>query len=191
MSQMNLLPPAPEMERAFLNRDSSYDGIFVTGVRTTGIFCRPSCPARKPHLDHIQYFATVREALYAGFRPCLRCRPLEVPDAPPEWVERLLALVDSRPGARLKDSDLRAQDIDPARARRYFLKHYGMTFQAYCRGMRMGSALQQIREGAGLDDVILDSGYESFSGFREAFAQTFGKPPGKSRDSDCVTVTWV
>lgn len=188
---MNLLPPAPEMERAFLNRDSSYDGIFVTGVRTTGIFCRPSCPARKPNAGHVQYFATVREALYAGFRPCLRCKPLEVPEAPPEWVERLLAMVETSPSTRQKDSDLRKAGVDPARARRYFLKHYGMTFQAYCRGRRMGSAFEQIRKGAVLDDVVLGSGYESFSGFREAFAQVFGKPPGKSRDSECVTVSWM
>ena len=191
MNQMNLLPPAPEMERAFLNRDSSYDGIFVTGVRTTGIFCRPSCPARKPSAGHVQYFATVREALYAGFRPCLRCRPMDAPDAPPDWVNRLLEMVEAAPGARLKDFDLRNQGIDPARARRYFLKHYGMTFQAYCRGRRMGSALGRIREGAALNDVALDSGYESFSGFREAFALTFGKPPGKSRESECLLVTWM
>lgn len=191
MNQMNLLPPAPEMERAFLNRDSSYDGIFVTGVRTTGIFCRPSCPAKKPNAGHVQYFATVREALFAGFRPCLRCRPMEAPEAPPEWVNRLLSMVEAAPGARLKDYDLRKEGIDPARARRYFLKHFGMTFQAYCRGRRMGSALGQIREGADLNDVALGSGYESFSGFREAFAQTFGKPPGKSRDSECLTVTWM
>lgn len=191
MSQMTLLPPAPEMEQAFFNRDSSYDGIFVTGVRTTGIFCRPSCPAKKPLIEHVQYFASVREALYAGFRPCLRCRPLEVPGAPPEWVTRLLALVESQPTVKLKDSDLRSEGIDPARARRYFLKNYGMTFQAYCRGRRLGTALEQIREGASLNDVAFDSGYESFSGFREAFSQTFGKPPGRSRTSDCVLVSWV
>ena len=174
-----------------MNRDSSYDGIFVTGVRTTGIFCRPSCPAKKPNTDHVQYFPTVGEALFAGYRPCLRCRPMESPEAPPEWINRLSTMVESTPAARLKDGDLRAAGIEPARARRYFLKHYGMTFQAYCRGRRMGSALEQIREGASLDDVALGSGYESFSGFREAFAQTFGKPPGKSRESESVTVSWM
>lgn len=191
MSQMTLLPPAPEMERAFLNRDSSYDGIFVTGVRTTGIFCRPSCPAKRPNLNHIQYFPSPHEALYAGFRPCLRCKPMEAPDAPPDWVQKLLAMVEASPAERIKDDALREAGIDPARARRYFLQHYGMTFQAYCRGRRLGSAFEQIREGAALDEVILDSGYDSFSGFREAFAQIFGKPPGKSRESECITVTWV
>jgi AraC family transcriptional regulator of adaptative response/methylated-DNA-[protein]-cysteine methyltransferase len=191
MNQMTLLPPAAEMERAFLNRDSSYDGIFVTGVRTTGIFCRPSCPARKPDTGHVQYFANAREALFAGFRPCLRCKPMEAPQTPPEWAQRLLAMVESAPNARFRDSDLRSQGIEPARARRYFLKHYGMTFQAYCRGRRMGSAFERIREGAVLDDVVLDSGYESFSGFREAFSQLFGRPPGKSRDSECITMSWV
>ncbi|MGH9255586.1 MAG: Ada metal-binding domain-containing protein, partial [Vicinamibacterales bacterium] len=64
------LPPRAEMERAFLCSDPSYDGIFFTGVRTTGIFCRPSCRARKPLPGHVEFFATVREALFAGYRPC-------------------------------------------------------------------------------------------------------------------------
>lgn len=63
------------MERAFLGSDASYDGIFFTGVRTTGIFCRPSCRARKPLPSNVEFFASVREALFAGYRPCRRCDP--------------------------------------------------------------------------------------------------------------------
>lgn len=80
--------------------------------------------------------------------------------------------------------------IDPERARRYFLKNYGMTFQAYARARRMGEALKQIREGASLDDVVLDQGYDSHSGFRDAFVRTFGRPPGKSRTNDCILLSW-
>src|SRR5689334_12395346 len=76
------LPSRPEMERASFASDASYDGIFVTGVRTTGIFCRPSCRARKPLVQNIEFFGTVREALFAGYRPCLRCRPLVGNDTP-------------------------------------------------------------------------------------------------------------
>jgi AraC family transcriptional regulator of adaptative response/methylated-DNA-[protein]-cysteine methyltransferase len=110
---------------------------------------------------------------------------------PPEWVARLLAAVDRQPTVRIRDSDLRARGIDPARARRFFLKHHGMTFQAYCRGRRMGKALQQIRQGVDLDDVALGNGYESHSGFRDAFLRTFGRPPGRSRGADCVITAYM
>lgn len=189
-SGMKTLPPPREMERAYLAGDSGYDGIYFVAVRTTGIFCRPSCPA-KPLPRNVEYYATAREALFAGYRPCKRCRPLEADGKPPDWVSGLLAEVEGDPSARITDGDLRARGVDPARARRHFLAHYGMTFQAYCRARRLGKALGQIREGAILDDVALGNGYESHSGFREAFARTFGKPPGKSRDTDCVTVTWM
>jgi AraC family transcriptional regulator of adaptative response/methylated-DNA-[protein]-cysteine methyltransferase len=188
---MKTLPPVKEMERAVQTSDASYDGIFLVAVRTTGIFCRPSCPARKPLPRNCEYHATPREALFAGFRPCKRCRPLETNGRPPEWVGRLLGEVERDPAVRWRDMDLRKRGIDPARARRWFRAHYGMTFQAYCRGRRMGEALQQIRHGADLDDVALGNGYESHSGFREAFARTFGQPPGRSRRSDCVVVSWA
>lgn len=71
------------------------------------------------------------------------------------------------------------------------MKTYGMTFQAYSRGRRLGTSLEQIRNGADLDDVVLGHGYNSHSGFREAFGKTFGQPPGKSRSVDCIVVTWI
>lgn len=188
---MRGLPTIKEMERACEVSDATYDGIFFVGVRTTGIFCRPSCPARKPLARNREYFATAREAIFAGYRPCKRCRPLNTDGRPPNWVERLLAAVERDPRERITDADLRALEIDPARARRYFLKHYGMTFHAYNRGRRMNEALQKIRRGADLDDVTLGHGYESHSGFREAFARTFGQPPGRSRDADCITITYL
>src|SRR5207237_6446074 len=99
--------------------------------------------------------------------------------------------VDAAPKARLTDGALRTRGLDPAKARRHFLKHYGMTFQAYCRARRLGQALEQIRQGAKLDDVALGNGYESHSGFREAFARTFGSSPGQSRNGDCIVAAWV
>jgi AraC family transcriptional regulator of adaptative response/methylated-DNA-[protein]-cysteine methyltransferase len=179
------------MDKAVKRRDSSYDGIFFTGVRTTGVFCRPSCPAKTPQARNREYFISAREAIFAGYRPCKRCRPMETDGRPPVWVGKLLTEVDQNPSARIRDADLRARRIDPARARRYFLKHHGMTFNAYCRGRRMGKALEQIRLGADLDDVALGNGYESQSGFREAFLKTFGQAPGKSRESDCLVTSWV
>jgi AraC family transcriptional regulator of adaptative response/methylated-DNA-[protein]-cysteine methyltransferase len=101
-------------------------------------------------------------------------------------VTKLLAAVEDEPATRWTDADLRTLGVDPARARRYFRRHHGMTFHAYTRRRRMGEALGQIRTGTDLDTVALGNGYESHSGFRDAFARTFGRPPGRSRQADCV-----
>jgi AraC family transcriptional regulator, regulatory protein of adaptative response / methylated-DNA-[protein]-cysteine methyltransferase len=185
------LPSHDEMVRAYLAADASYDGVFFTAVRTTGIFCRPSCPARKPLRENVEFYATVKEALFAGYRPCKRCTPLEPAGRPPEWVARVLAAIDAQPDQRIGADELRALGVDPARARRWFLAHYGLTFAAYCRGRRLGSALAQIRDGGSIDDAVFDSGYASHSGFREAFARLFGAPPGRSSDLASIAVAWI
>ncbi|MGH8481939.1 MAG: bifunctional transcriptional activator/DNA repair enzyme AdaA [Nevskiaceae bacterium] len=188
---MNAMPRVPEMRRAWQRSDAGYDGLFWFGVRTTGIFCRPSCTAKKPLPRNVEYFASVREASFAGYRPCKRCRPLEATGATPLWMQRLLALIERDPQARVRNAQLRAMGIDPARARRHFQKHYGMTFQAYARARRLGRAFEQIKKGQPMDDVALGQGYESSSGFREAFARAFGRAPGAARDADCLQVTWI
>ncbi len=185
------LPPAKEMERAYKTRDTSYDSIFFLAVRSTGIFCRPSCPARKPDPRNVQYYSSAREAIFAGFRPCKRCHPMVSQETPPAWITTLIERVERDPTARYSDGFLRSIGIDPARARRYFHRKYGMTFQAYCRGRRLGKSLEQIRLGVDLDDVALGYGYNSHSGFRDAFVRTFGKSPGRSRTADCIVTAWV
>ena len=85
------MPPYDEMLAAFIDRDRSYDGAFVAAVRTAGIFCRSSCPARRPHPHHVEFFETPGKALAAGYRPCLRCRPVETNGAAPAWLGPLLA----------------------------------------------------------------------------------------------------
>ncbi len=187
----NATPAFPEMERAFYAKDASYDGIFVTGVKTTGIFCRPSCPARKPLRDNLEFFVSVKDALFAGYRPCLRCQPLRADGRPPEWVEKLLAGVEASPERRLRARELRALGITPERARRFFQKAYGLSFDAYCRARRLGRSLEQLRQGADLDSAAFDAGYESLSGFRDAFGRYFGKPPGRGREEDCARTAWL
>lgn len=185
------LPPAGEMKRAVYSSDKSYDGIFYVAVKSTNIFCRPSCSARKPKESNIKFYPTAREAMFAGFRACKKCRPMELAGTHPDWVKKLLAAVDSSEGKKLRDGELRKMGIQPEKARRYFLKNYGITFHAYQRSRRLGTALAQIRDGSSLDDVIFGNGYESHSGFREAFGKVFGKPPGKSRSSDAVVTTMM
>jgi AraC family transcriptional regulator of adaptative response/methylated-DNA-[protein]-cysteine methyltransferase len=185
------LPSHKEMVRAYLATDTSYDGVFFTAVRTTGIFCRPSCTARKPLPENVEFFSSVKQALFAGYRPCKRCTPLEPAGRPPEWVARVLARVDEVTDRRMTAADLRTLGVDPARARRWFLANYGLTFAAYCRGRRLSTALTTIRKGATIDDAVFDSGYASHSGFREAFARAFGTPPGRSTEVRPVLLAWI
>src|SRR3981189_1371514 len=177
MKALDLLPPPETMYRALVDRDSSFEGLFFAGVRTTGIFCRPTCTAKKPARENVDFFATPSEALHGGYRPCLRCRPMDPDKRPPELIERLRAEVERAPGGRLTDKELTALSIDPSTARRQFKRHYGMTFQAYYRARRMGLALCEVRKGERVGEVRNGSGFESESGFRDAFSRIFGEPP--------------
>jgi len=185
------LPSPRVMYGAVVRKDPSFDGLFYTGVRTTGIFCRPSCRAKTPKRENVRFFPAVRDALFAGYRACLRCKPLLSIGAHPDWVKDLLARVDSREGARLRDSELVQDGIDPARARRYFQEHFGMTFQAYSRARRLSGALSQLRLGFDLDNTAADAGFESLSGFRDAFARVFGAPAGKAERARAIHLGWV
>lgn len=185
------LPPADEMYAAVLARDTRYDGIFVTGVTSTGIFCRPSCPARKPERRNVAFLATPRDALAHGFRPCLRCRPLEPRGQTPEDVRRLLAELEQDPGLRLRDRDLVERGLEPATLRRWFKQHHGMTFQAYQRARRLARAIGELADGAAITDAAFGNGYESLSGFQDALRQVTGRSPAKSRDAMIVHLTRV
>jgi AraC family transcriptional regulator of adaptative response/methylated-DNA-[protein]-cysteine methyltransferase len=188
---MSNLPSPRTMRRAFLGGDASYDGVFYTGVRTTGIFCRPSCTARKPRPENVEFFATPREALFSGYRACKRCRPLDADGRPPPWVARLLARLEAAPAERIRAADLRAAGVDPARARRWFQQHYGMTFQAYCRARRLAGAFRQIKRGSSVSAAANESGFESESGFRAAFARTFGAAPAVAATGEAVLLEWI
>ena len=174
------------MYRALCTRDSTFEGIFIVGVRTTGIFCRPTCSAKKPAPQNVEFFATSSEALLGGYRPCLRCQPMDPAQRPPELIERLRAEVEKVPGGRITDKELRELAIDPSTARRQFKRHYGMTFQAYHRARRMGLALREVRRGARVDETQWESGFDSASGFREAFTRMFGDPPSAAKSRACL-----
>lgn len=182
------LPTVREMQRAYLASDASYDGLFYLGVRTTGVFCRPSCHAKKPRIENVEFFALPKQALFAGYRPCLKCHPLEGAEEP-LWVKRLMERVEKRPEVRIRERDLRAMRIEPARVRRYFAARYGLTFQAYCRARRLAKAFESIRKGQSIDEAVFDTGYHSHSGFRDAFRTAFGKPPGSARQESAMTAT--
>lgn len=179
------------MERAFYAQDASYDGVFIVAVKTTGIFCRPSCPAPKPRRENVEFFGALRQAVFAGYRPCKRCHPTEVNGAPPRWVAELQQRIETAPDERITASDLRALGITPERARRWFLEQYGMTFAEWQRGRRLAEAFTQLRNGAPIDDVVFANGYESHSGFRDAFTKTFGATPGKAHNGEYIAAQFI
>jgi AraC family transcriptional regulator of adaptative response/methylated-DNA-[protein]-cysteine methyltransferase len=174
------------MIRAMLTCDAAYEGVFYTAVKTTGIFCRPTCTARKPKPENVVFHRTAEDALTAGFRPCKRCRPLDVKGAPPDWVTALLKDVEEAPARRWTDEDLVARAVDPVRLRRWFKEQFGMTFHAYVRARRLGLALGSMGAGESIDGAAYDHGYESVSGFREAFRLTLGTTPGRSRTASLM-----
>lgn len=176
------LPSQTEMRRASIRRDATYDNIFYVCVRTTGIFCRPSCSARRPKEENIIYQGSVRDCLLGGYRPCKRCRPLAITPGDARWLDPLLAHLEHFPGERVKDSDLTAMDVSPYRVRRYFKRNFAMTFQAYHRARRMGVALRELQNGKKPLHVGFDQSYESASGFRDAFKRIFGTVPSRSDD---------
>ena len=179
------------MMDAFYGRDSAFDGIFVTAVRTTGIFCRPTCSARKPLRENIRFYSTSREALLDGFRPCKRCVPLEPAGQAPEWLQPLLAAVDGDPSRRWKDQDIREFGLVPERVRRWFQKTHGLTFHAYSRARRLGSALGWVKDGSDVTRAAFESGYDSLSGFNEAFRRYFGASPTETTGQIVVQVTRI
>ena len=118
---------------AFMQRDTNFDGVFITGVRTTGIFCKPSCTARKPLKKNIEFFDDTAGALQAGYRPCKRCAPLINGLQIPDDIKVLLAAVEKEPEKRWKDWQLREMGLQPSKVRRWFQKNYAMTFHGYSR----------------------------------------------------------
>lgn len=173
------LPHPDEMYRALLARDASYEGTFWLGVRTTGIVCRPTCPARKPKRENVAFFATLDAAFEAGFRPCLRCRPTEHAGTPPAWAATLLDHLHRTPQQRMRDADLRARGLDPVRVRRWFVRVHGTTFHGYQRALRLGRAMHQLRGGTTVLTTTYNAAYESPTAFREAFTDLFGVLPGE------------
>jgi AraC family transcriptional regulator of adaptative response/methylated-DNA-[protein]-cysteine methyltransferase len=191
MSTKQFAERTDEFWRAMRRRDTSYEGLFVAGVRTTGIFCRPVCPARKPLRENVEFFRDAKEALYAGYRPCLRCRPMDENGKVPALVEELRKQVEQRQSEPIRDRDLFDMGIEPSTARRQFQRYCGMSFQAYQRARRMGSALAAVRNGSNVLDTQLAHGFESPSGFREAFARLFGAAPSKASSVHCLLARWI
>lgn len=176
---------------ALIDKKTEYEGMFFVGVKTTGVFCRPTCPARKPKFENCEFYETAQQALLASFRPCKRCRPLSHPNHVSEIVQILVEAVEENPEKRWKDKDFQELSVDSSTARRQFKKRFGMTFVEYARARRMGLAMKQIRSGETVIDAQLSTGYESSSGFRDAFSRIMGTAPTLAGKSNILKVSWL
>lgn len=177
------------MLRAFRERESAFEGVFFAAVRTTGVFCRPTCSARMPRPENLEFFATAGEALSAGYRPCLRCRPLVPVGETPSWIEALLEALERDPQRRWTDADLSARGLCPRRVRSWFQREHGVTFHAFARARRLGEALERVQEGEAVTPVAFASGYDSLSGFHAAFRQFAGASPSAARGRRLIRLT--
>lgn len=174
------------MYQALVEKDPGFEGVFITCVKTTGIFCRPTCTARKPLRNNVEFVSTTREALAAGYRPCKICKPLELPNAMPPAISQLIRELENDPSIRIKDQDLRAKGFEPASLRRWFLKYHGMSFHAYQRMLRINTAFKRILSGEKITATAFEAGYESNSGFVDGFRAVFGVAPSKIKTSTMI-----
>jgi AraC family transcriptional regulator of adaptative response/methylated-DNA-[protein]-cysteine methyltransferase len=173
-------PSYKEMVEAMTKSDATYDGKFYVGVHSTGIYCLPSCKAKKPKMKNVVFYPTREEAIAAGLRGCKRCKSEKFPDVLPDWLHSVLRCMRENRTERLNESKLiQMAGVDISTIRRYFKTHLGMTPLAFHRKLRLNHARRLIESGYNYLSAGYECGYESASGFREAFARQFGKPPGR------------
>jgi len=167
-----------------------FSDAFFVGVTSTAIFCRIGCPARLPKRENCKFYDSATEALEAGFRACKRCHPASHASEASATVKKLIGLIEDDPQRRWSEDNIKALGIDPSTARRQFKKRFGLTFTQYARARRLGVAAQGLAKGETVINAQLNAGYESASGFRAAFAKTFGMAPAKS-DMTPLYIDWL
>jgi AraC family transcriptional regulator of adaptative response / DNA-3-methyladenine glycosylase II len=174
--------------RAISTRDARFDGRLFVGVKTTGVYCRPICPARTPKFENTSFFASAAAAQEAGFRPCLRCRPETSPDlafwrGTSNTVSRALALIEA---GGLDEADVEGLanrlGVGARQLRRLFHQHVGASPIAVAQTRRILLAKQLIHETSlPMAEVALASGFNSVRRFNETFSQMFGRAPATLR----------
>ena len=174
------------MYEAALKKDASFEGIFFMAVKTTGIFCRPSCTARKPKKENVEFFKSTKDAIQSGYRPCKVCNPMQNPDMTPDYINQIIKELSEDPSRKFKDYDLLQRGIEPNKIRRWFLKNHGITFQAYQRMFRINAAFKKMQDGRSVTETAFDSGFESLSGFGESFKNIFGVSPKQSKGQTVI-----
>ncbi|MCB1207702.1 MAG: DNA-3-methyladenine glycosylase 2 family protein [Verrucomicrobiales bacterium] len=169
---------------AFTAGEARFDGVFFTGVKSTGIYCRPVCAARKPLRRSCTFYRTASEAEGAGFRPCLRCRPELAPAvAGDSMPEALLRRIQERAVEGTRLSDLEADlGYSPRQVRRILVETFGVTPVQVVQTQRLLLARQLLRETRQpVSEIALAAGFRSLRNFNALFAQRYGCAPGECR----------
>lgn len=171
-------------EHARVNRDRRYDGLFFSGVRTTGVYCRPVCPVRPAKAQNVSFYTSAAAAEQDGFRPCLRCRPEAAPFSP-AWkgsqttVERAIRLISS--GA-LDDASVKVLaerlGIGSRHLSRLFTRHLGASPTQVARTARVQRAKRLLHEtDLPMSEIAFRSGFRSLRRFNTVFAEVYQRPP--------------
>lgn len=184
------LPDDDILYSALVACNPSWDGRAYVGVTSTGVFCRLTCPARKPKRENCQFFATIAECLNAGFRACKRCHPMAPAAQADPVIASLLAALEKTPTRRWREADLVSMGHDPSTVRRAFKRHFGTTFLDMARQARLQAGLTTLAQGGKVIDAQLEAGFESPAAFRAAFSRLLGSPPGAFRADAMVRADW-
>jgi AraC family transcriptional regulator of adaptative response/methylated-DNA-[protein]-cysteine methyltransferase len=188
---MRDLPDHDHLYAALLARDPAYEGVALVGVTSTGIYCRLTCPARKPLAQNCRWFGNASEARQAGFRACLRCKPQGAQADAHPVIRDLTDALAANPARRWSEGDVAARGHDPSTVRRVFRQHFGQSFLQMARDARLRQGITTLNKGGRMIDAQLDSGFDSASGFRRAFAQLFGHAPHQMAMDADLRADWI
>ena len=166
---------------AFMRRDRAWDGRVVGAVKTTGIYCKPSCPARRPRREHVKFFANGKEARAAGFRPCLRCRPDEV-GRDKEAIARAVELIEQADEAPTLTELASAVGYAPHHFQRMFKRDLGVSPAEYARALRNRRTEAALKASGRVTDAVYDAGYSGPSSFYSDAKERLGMTPSAWRD---------
>lgn len=185
------MPNDDVLYAALVARDPSYDGRMFVCVKSTGIFCRLTCPARKPKPENCQFFETVAECLDAGYRACKRCHPLHAAGEGDAAVSALLKALDDAPDHKWGEGDIVELGFDPSTVRRSFKRNFGITFLEMARMRRIRDGFTTLTDGGRVIDAQLDAGFASPSAFRSAFAKLLGASPARFTTDAYLRADWI
>ena len=171
-----------EKYNAIGKKESLYEGVFITAVTSTGIFCRPSCRAKKPKAENVIFYDTPQQAIQNGFRPCKVCKPMEQEGETPDYIKKIIKELQENPFLKIKDYDLKQRGIEPSQIRRWFKKYHNLTFHSYQRMLKINKAYNDIKGGNSVTDTAFGLGYESISGFSEGCQTIFGHSPSNIKE---------
>src|SRR4051794_31502356 len=176
---------------AFMRRDRGWDGRVIGAVKTTGIYCKPSCPARRPKREHVEFFATTEEARAAGYRSCLRCKPDEV-GRDREAVAKAVKYIEQSEEPPSLAELAGAVGYAPHHFQRLFKRDLGVSPAEYARGLRSKRAEAALRQNGRVTDAIYEAGYSAPSGFYSDAKERLGMTPSAWRDGGRgETIRWT